>query len=1009
MSYGFGSTLGSGTTDAVLTASMSRNAVYSYHIRANRNGSGGGNIGAMFRALLGSGGWVYFANSPASGGIYELQVGFSTTNGVWSVVAPATGTVKSIVIRHDASSTANDPEVLFDGVFQTVTRLTAPAGTFDTTAGQICIGNNALTGGTRNWDGTLQDFCRWDVKLEQAYAEALADGMSPLLIHPESLVEYIPMTRDAISRVADVPSVTGTVVRSDARRIGYQGFLAGSLAPASAAATATTLSGPDRGFNGAPSSNFTVGADGTITGTVTITPSDGGAGGAFSPSSLQISAGTPTATFTYTPASYGPITVTAANDGGLTAGTASYKSDSTDYYLASTGSDAANGATTGTPWQTAAQIATWGWVRGATYHFNGGDTFSAALTISDGNDGAVLADMVTLTSYGTGQALLSQSSTTTNVVTIAGCGGVTIDNVKLAGAGDRPSLTSQYLVYIAPPASGTIQRIYVKNCELYNAKTAIYMRPSAAGPYAKFSTIEFTGNTVHHCYQRGVNFSYLNDVSGIDYTWVSGLKINGNTIYTLDDPEATALSQCFGIVVSYADGAEIKNNLLHDFGANATNSSGGFFCWGDTRNAIVSGNEVYNMYRNGVADGMGIVLDSGSQNCLVEYNYIHDCDGSGLACFAYIAGGKPAGVGLWRNNTFRYNVVQQCGKEAWGSFSTGGDDLDGCDVYGNTFAQTSTVSPIFNFEPTLYATTAAKNFRFLNNVLIGATNAVGMVRANSGSGTESTHSFRNNSFYPVTGTNQIAWFGSNYSTIAAWAAVATDVSGSVTADPLLTDPFTAVVFDSPAAIVGLTKVDPASGSPLIGAGLDLTSAPYSYTITRDFKGNTAPVSTLDIGAVEAQATSPTHALAATTTATASLPASVSPEHTITATTTASASLAAFVSPVHAIVATGIATASMPAGVGAASHDLAATTSATASMAASVSPRHSLAAASGSVASMGAFVSPLYSLSAVVAATASLVASGLVVTVDDGALVTMKRGRKSLMYGARVASIRVTSP
>jgi len=85
-----------------------------------------------------------------------------------------------------------------------------------------------------------------------------------------------------------------------------------------AAATATTLSGPSSGTTGVASGNFTVGANGAITGTVTVTPSDSAAGGTFTPTSVAISAGTPTATFTYTPASTGVKTISISDDGGLT-------------------------------------------------------------------------------------------------------------------------------------------------------------------------------------------------------------------------------------------------------------------------------------------------------------------------------------------------------------------------------------------------------------------------------------------------------------------------------------------------------------------------------------------------------------------------------------------------------------------------------------------------------------------------------------------------------------------
>jgi lysophospholipase L1-like esterase len=92
---------------------------------------------------------------------------------------------------------------------------------------------------------------------------------------------------------------------------------ANDSAAAATGATAVTLTGPTSGTVGVASSAFTVGANGTITGTVVLTPSDGGAGGTFAPTSVSISSGTPTATFTYTASSAGGKTISVANDGAL--------------------------------------------------------------------------------------------------------------------------------------------------------------------------------------------------------------------------------------------------------------------------------------------------------------------------------------------------------------------------------------------------------------------------------------------------------------------------------------------------------------------------------------------------------------------------------------------------------------------------------------------------------------------------------------------------------------------
>lgn len=110
------------------------------------------------------------------------------------------------------------------------------------------------------------------------------------------------------SYTVDVTNASGTVTSS-----------AASLSVSAAGATALTLSGPTGGQVGAASAAFTVGANGAIGGSHTVTLSDGGAGGTFSPASVTISAGTPTATFTYTPGSAGAKSISATDAGGYTA------------------------------------------------------------------------------------------------------------------------------------------------------------------------------------------------------------------------------------------------------------------------------------------------------------------------------------------------------------------------------------------------------------------------------------------------------------------------------------------------------------------------------------------------------------------------------------------------------------------------------------------------------------------------------------------------------------------
>lgn len=107
------------------------------------------------------------------------------------------------------------------------------------------------------------------------------------------------------------------------------GMFGWDLQPTVSAATAITLSGPSSGTVGSPSSAFTVGLDGTPSGSITVNLTDGGAGGTFSPSTVVLSPGTLTATFTYTPSATGAVTLSTSNGSGLTEASAGYTGNAT--------------------------------------------------------------------------------------------------------------------------------------------------------------------------------------------------------------------------------------------------------------------------------------------------------------------------------------------------------------------------------------------------------------------------------------------------------------------------------------------------------------------------------------------------------------------------------------------------------------------------------------------------------------------------------------------------------
>jgi hypothetical protein len=206
MSRGFGATLGAGSTDIITSTLAAKSTLRSYHVKAYRLGDGGGGFGRIWEdsAIVDQ----FIFNSAT----YQFTREFSTADGQWSRTSPATSTWVDIVLTYDGSSVANDPVYYENGSALAMSEDNTPEGSITNTSGAYSLGNRA-SDSARNWDGMLAEFAVWDVILDAAEAAALGKGVSPLLIRPASLVEYIPMIRDNVSFRRSAPTVTATGIQ----------------------------------------------------------------------------------------------------------------------------------------------------------------------------------------------------------------------------------------------------------------------------------------------------------------------------------------------------------------------------------------------------------------------------------------------------------------------------------------------------------------------------------------------------------------------------------------------------------------------------------------------------------------------------------------------------------------------------------------------------------------------------------------------------------------------------
>ncbi len=124
-------------------------------------------------------------------------------------------------------------------------------------------------------------------------------------------------------------------------------------------------------------------------------------------------------------------------------------------------------------------------------------------------------------------------------------------------------------------------------------------------------------------------------------------------------------------------------------------------------------------YRNktsvGGADGGGFDLDGGVTNSIIQYCLSYQNQGSGYCIFQYW------GASAWYNNVIRFNISiddglvsdSRAGVYVWNS-SKDSAQFYNCDVYNNTIYNSQQAALSFS------ETSQRKNFRFFNNIFIGA-------------------------------------------------------------------------------------------------------------------------------------------------------------------------------------------------------------------------------------------------------------------------------------------------
>ncbi|MEP6588191.1 MAG: right-handed parallel beta-helix repeat-containing protein [Polaromonas sp.] len=502
------------------------------------------------------------------------------------------------------------------------------------------------------------------------------------------------------------------------------------------------------------------------------------------------------------------------------------------YYVDNAGNDNNSGLSPATAWKTLARVNKGTFGAGANILLAAGQTFTGNIFLYSLKGTA--AAPITISSQAGGIATIISSAAT--AILIGDSSGVVISNLKLVGSGASSSTSMGIFLYNNQPSGVSQSYQRMSGLEISGFQSGIKVYGGDGG----YDDVQITGSKLYDLKQHGIFVLG----SAKPTLWNNrNVVISDNMVWNVYGDPANAGVTGNGILVAQTDSAVMARNVVHDCGSMGKGNVG---LWTYQSNRVrIHHNEVYNQ-KTTTTDGDGLDLDGGVTNSVVEYNYTHDNGGAGILVWQY------AGAGLHDNNTVRYNVSVNDGRDghSYGAVAIGGEGLSNLFVYNNllianpTKAQPMPALSIWNDKKLI------KNVLLANNIFYSTG---GNSFSVSASGLDETFRFVGNDYYDTTNTYSLWSNGVRYTSLSTWRSGARQeiLAGAgvgLQLDPMLVSAANAGVIGDPAKLKNLTGYELKNGSPMLGAGINLAKQFQIDMGSEDFFGNPANAETVrDIG------------------------------------------------------------------------------------------------------------------------------------------------------------------
>ncbi len=509
-----------------------------------------------------------------------------------------------------------------------------------------------------------------------------------------------------------------------------------------------------------------------------------------------------------------------------------------DYFVSADGNDA-NPGTEARPWRTIARVNAVDLQPGDRVQFRAGDVFSGLLYL-DPYDGGTPDQPVTVTSYGSGRAVIHGGSG--SALHAYGCGGIEIRNLGFQGSG-AASNSGAGLAFWTDRDDADVVHLVIDQVEVSGFGDVGVYFGSNSTKFKGFRHVRVIRTDVHHngrdgMFTWGTYTKRASDPYSNKDFYVGHCRFFGNTgIRNRNTGNGMYLKDVQGAIVEYCEAFD--NGSI----GGLENGGGPVGIWTLQSDQItIRFCQSHHNQSGGTRDGGGFDLDGGVTNSEMYGNYSHDNEGPGILVIDDRSWARPN-----RNNKIHDNISENDGYGYAGSvylWAASGSSIQNLDLYQNVIFTGNGPAAVCVRQ----SGRAGTNIRICNNIFY-STQSRSLLKFDKGDG----FLFLGNDYYARDGGFQIVWVGTSYASLSAWAqATGREVhDGSVqgfAVDPMLEGPGSG---GSVADLLLLEAYRLEQGSPLRDTGFEIDTKLGIARGPFDFFGTPlAQVAAWDVGANE---------------------------------------------------------------------------------------------------------------------------------------------------------------